>query len=197
MFYFIGGPARCGKTTLAKMARKEIDGQVISADGMMTALQDNLQADWIPDLFHRVREIVDSDDPASLKVKNVRKRDRIVWDFLVSYFKEAEFSQDDVLVEGTIWADLLADFHHDHKAVFLVDTSEKHFDRLIEIKNSDTHSNWMKDIDDEKIARYAQFNVERSKEHIRQCKEFGYPYFDIKEHGIGKVQQLALDYLVG
>lgn len=196
MIYLIGGPARTGKSTLARQLRKKADSQAVSLDGIRIALKETVHEDWLPDLFHGVREIVYTDSPYELKYDNVRKRDRIVWDFVRSYFKDVEYAQDNITVEGTVWPDMVSDLPYDYRAVFLVDTSENLLDRLLEIKRTAEHSNWMKDIDDERIAKWAEFNVMRSKKYIELCTRHGSVYFDIREHGIDDAQKRAMDYLL-
>jgi hypothetical protein len=196
MLYFIGGAARCGKTTLARAARSKIDAQVIATDGMTSALQKNISLDWIPELSSKAM-IMDPKKSVQSKLEIARTRDELVWKFLLSFIEEAEFSDDSLLMEGGIWADILQDLPYAHRAVFLVDTSDDHRERVLAIRDNASHSNWMKDFDDEIITKWVDFNIARSKKHIELCDKLGYRYFDIKDYGVDKAQQLALEYLIG
>mgnify|MGYP002358888723 CR=1 FL=1 len=197
MFYFISGTPRCGKTTLAKMARSHIDGQIIATDGFMKSLQENTEKEWYPNLFYHTQEIIYGNDAIDKKIEGARGRDAVVWKFLKPYLKEAIFTHDDVLIEGTIWPDMLQELDDEYRAVFLVDTDENHFERLMHIRENAEHSNWMKDFPEERMVEFAKFNIARSMEYIRQCDELGFPYYDIADFGIEKAQELAMKELIG
>ena len=47
-------PARYGRTTLANRVRAEVNGQVFITDGILKALQEGLQPEWLPNLFTRI-----------------------------------------------------------------------------------------------------------------------------------------------
>jgi 2-phosphoglycerate kinase len=198
MIYLIGGPARCGKSTLAKKVRQHIDGQVVSLDGMMTAFQQVASPDAYPDLFTKLVDTVTVDGPIDARVARYKRRDVQVWRLMAAYMSMLETSGDNLLVEGVIWPDLLHELSQAHRAVFLVDTSKQHIERLVHIRDTASDNNWMKDdySDNDKMAKWAAFNVARSQETIRLCNKYGYRYFDIADHGIDGAQQKAYDYLL-
>lgn len=196
MIYVISGTPRCGKTTLAKMVRQRIDSQVIATDGFMKSLQQNLEKEWLPDLFFHTREIIYEDHAIETKITGARGRDAVIWKFIVPYIKEAIFTHDDVLVEGTIWPDMLKNLDEEHRAVFLVDTDENHFERLMQIRENAYHSNWMKDFPQERMVEFAKFNLARSEEYVRLCEKHGYKYFDVGKLGVAAAQEQALAELL-
>lgn len=199
MFYFIGGPARCGKSTLAKNVRQRIDGQIVSLDGLMNAFQQVATPETHPDLFSKIVDPVTIDDTPEVRIRRYRRRDAEVWRLFLGYAAMAHSLRDSLLAEGSVWPDLAAELPYEHKAAFLVDTSDEHLARLLHIRDSAVHDNWMRQdgYDDAKMAKWAEFNKARSHEIIRLCKLHGYPYFDIADGGIDAAQQRALDYLIG
>ncbi len=198
MIYLIGGPARAGKSTLAKMVRKEIDGQVLAGDAFVRSLRDNMEDQWIPDLFEHHNDPIEKHFPADAKIKRLRRRDKVSWQFYKAYLMAAAVGAagDDVLIEGNIWPDFLPEFDLPHRAVFLIDTSPDQAVRLRKIRDSDSDNNWMRDFSDEKMDEWAMFNVVRSQRYIEYCQKHGFTYFDIADHGIEKAQLLAFEHLL-
>lgn len=199
MIYLIGGPARCGKSTLARKVRREIDGQVIAGDAFVASLQSNLRAEWVPDIYdHKVAPVVKVHGHEA-KINRLRQRDEMMWQFYEAYIKAAaaDSPQDDLLLEGNIWPDSLKYFSLSHRAVFLVDTTPNQADRLMAIRDSKTNdNNWMQDYSDERIAEWALFNIARSERYIALCRQYDYVYFDINDGGMGIAQREAFEYLL-
>lgn len=199
MIYLIGGPARVGKSTLARRVRKEIDGQVISGDAFVHALQENLRVEWLPDIFdHIAASVVAMEDP-KMVIARLRRRDETTWQFYQAYITTAlqHAPGDDILLEGNLWPDYLELFGHAHRAVFLVDTSEaEQAERLKAIRDGDSGHNWMRGYDDSKIATWARFNALRSLRYKKLCEQTGYACFDIAELGAEGAEQRAFEHLL-
>lgn len=195
----VGGPARCGKSTLAKMIRQKVDGQVLSGDALSRAIRNSINVDWIPDLFAETIDKVNLSDPYDIQINRLRRRDQALWPFIKNYISDAVLnSTDNILVDSNFWPDYLPELEPEHRAVFLVDTSPDRAKWLIKIRDTDGENNWMRKrkYSDEKIIRWAEFDKARSRAIIELCKEYGYTYFDIAEHGIDGVQKLAMQYLL-
>lgn len=201
MIYLIGGPARCGKSVLAEKLRQQVDGQVLSGDAINRSLRELTKPEWLPDLFEHVVDPLNEDDTPATRIERLRRRDRVLWQFLASYFEANDFQSDDnVLVDGALWPDFMANLTHEHKAAFLVDTSPDHAERIRKIRDDGaTKNNWMSErgYTDEKITRWAEFNIARSHQVIKLCDIHHYAYFDIAEGGIDQAQARALQYLLG
>jgi hypothetical protein len=197
MIYLIGGPARCGKSTLAARVRKVIDGQVIAGDAFVHALRDNLQPEWVPDLFDHSVDPVNAIHQPEAKVDRLRRRDTASWRFYQAYLAAAiaDASTDDVLLEGDIWPDSLDTFALEHRAAFLIDTSANQVERLIAIRDANGDNDWMRGFSDQKVAEWAEFNIIRSKRYVALCEQYGYRYFDIAESGAADAEQRAFEYL--
>jgi 2-phosphoglycerate kinase len=197
VIYLIGGPARCGKSTLAARVRGNIDGQVLSGDAFVNALKENLDSSWVPDIYeHDVASIKEmpNDDAA---IDRLRRRDEKMWQFYHSYIRTAveDAPGDDLLLEGNLWPDFLELFSLPHKAVFLIDTSPQQVERLKTIQDSGDNNNWMRNFTDERLGAWANFNAIRSERYAKLCKKHGYRYFDIASDGVGKVLDDAYEYL--
>lgn len=200
MIYLIGGPARCGKSTLAARVRREVDGEVISADAFKKTLQLNLRAAWMPDIFDHVVAPVAKMSSLTRQVDRLRRRDERMWQFYEGYIDSAleVTPHEDILIEGNIWPDFASSLRHTHRAAFLVDLSpaDEQFERLVEIRDGDGDNNWMSEFGDRQLKKWARFNLLRSQRYVQLCPQFGYPYFDISRHGIQYAQDRAYDYLL-
>ena len=197
MIYLIGGSARCGKSTLARRFRVGFDGQVLSGDATRVAIRDTSRPEWQPDVFDKLIDPTSENDPPSKRIARFRRRDMVVWEYLQKYFKAAAFEGDDVLVDGPLWPSMLAKYGSEHRAVFMVDTSVDHVSRILHIRDTAEHNNWMRDekYTDEVIEKWATLNIERSKMIIAECEQYGYDYFDIAVLGLEGSHDAAYKYL--
>jgi hypothetical protein len=198
MIYLIGGPARCGKSTLAKRVRKEIDGQFIAGDAFVHALQANLEPEWVPDIFDHVVANVHTASSIEARINRLKRRDETMWQFYEAYIKAAleDTPKDNILLEGNIWPDFLELFSVPYKAVFLIDTSPEQSNRLIRIRDGASDNNWMQGFSDEKMTEWALFNAARSERYKTLCAKNNAVYFDIALEGIELAEQHAFEYLL-
>jgi uridine kinase len=198
VIYLIGGPARCGKSTLAKKLRKEIDGQVLAGDAFVRALKQNLKPAWVPDLYdYDVAHV--GIERAKAEVDRLRRRDEAMWQFYQAYLETAyeDAPNDDLLLEGNLWPDYMELFELPYYAVYLVDTSvDEQAMRLAGIRDGLSDNNWMQDFTDEKLREWAAFNALRSQRYCELCEANGARCFDIAELGIDGAQQQAFEYLL-
>ena len=197
MIYLIGGPARCGKSTLAERVRHQVSGDVISADAFKKTLLQNLRPSWVPDIFDHVIAPIGAMCNATRQIDRLRRRDERMWQFYNGYI-DADLQASphkDILIEGNVWPDFIADLRHAHRAAFLVDlaSAEEQFERLRKIRDSDDDNNWMKtrDFNDRALRKWAKFNRLRSERYVQLCRDHSYPYFDISQRGIGYAQDRA------
>jgi uridine kinase len=198
MIYLIGGPSRCGKTTLARKVRTAFNAQSVSGDAIVASLKRTLQSDWVPDIFDKIHNPVSHSDPHDKQIERLRERDQYMWRFATEYITSVEYDGNDSIVfEGGLWPDFDMNFKPSVMAVFMVDTSVDRATKLIEMRDSPhTQNNWMKigGWSDETITTWAQFDVYRSQQIIKLCKQYDLQYFDIAEHGIEYAQDLAIEY---
>ena len=107
MIYLIGGPARCGKSTLARKVRSEIDAQVLSGDALRQSLIEQLPPEWFPDLFEHTFDPFDKFETDEMRITRLRRRDEAMWGFYWRYVEAATKSEDDVLIDGNLWLDYI------------------------------------------------------------------------------------------
>lgn len=199
MIYLIGGPARCGKSTVARQLRKNVDGQIIAGDAVVHALQAVLDPEWWPDIFDQEVAQVSHFSSDVAKIDRLRRRDEMMWQFYAAFCRTSieDAARDDILIEGSLWPDFLEGFPYSHKAVFLIDTSEGQYERLLNVRDSkDSDNNWMRNYDDARMKQWARFNAVRSQRYAELCRQHGCPYFDIAVSGIQEAEEKALAYLL-
>lgn len=202
MIYLIGGPARCGKSTLAARFRRQVDGEILSADAFKKTLLRNLSPSWVPDIYDHLVAPINMMSSATRQIDRLRRRDERMWQFYEGYIDSAlqASPHEDILIEGNIWPDFVSSLRHAHKAIFLVDLSpaDEQFERLKRIRDSDDDNNWMKDraFSDRELKRWAKFNRLRSERYVQLCRDYGYSYFDISQRGIGYAQDRAYESLL-
>jgi hypothetical protein len=194
VFRFIGGPARCGKTTLTHQTESLYTGQQVSLDNLRHAFiplaAEAILASLEPDA--ELTETTTTDEWIDI----LRDRDRTVWTGAKAYLAAATDNNDDVLMEGCLWPDYIAELEVPFRAVFLVDTSPNHADRLIAVARSEsTHNNWMREHNDAWMRRWAKYNIARSERYKQLGDEYNQPVFDIADSGIAQAQAAALEYL--
>lgn len=199
MIYLIGGPARCGKSTLAQRVRQVIDGSVLSGDAVVYSLKNYVKEGWVPGLFtgtvNPVQKLIEPGD----QLGRLLERDVAVWPFYEKYIEALQHDVpfEDILIDGNLWPELVKDLPNEHRAVFLVNLAEPDVQArgLIAIRDSDAANNWMRAWSDERIKTWAYFNLLRSQRYVDMCTRHGYPYFDVSG-GFSEAQERAFDYLV-
>lgn len=198
MLYLIGGPARCGKSTLAKRMHRVVDGQIISGDAFIASLRNTLNENVIPDIFvHSIDPIRPLDEP-TVKINRLRRRDDAAWSFYREYILAAQqHSKDDILLEGNIWPHYISSVPGEKRVVFLVDTSLNQAERLIALRDARGDNDWMLDnhYTDNDIRNWATFNKLRSDLVVALCQQHSQVFFDIREYGMQGAENRAFDYL--
>lgn len=193
--YLIGGPARCGKTTLTRRLQAQMSARVVELDL------------WKPAIINWTRAVGEhpilaapsvSDHSPQEWVTQLRNRDLFVWEGLAQML--ANSPNDGTIVEGPIWPDHVAatNFEREIKAVFLADLSPA-FDqakRLIKIaRSAHTNNNWQGTWSDEKITAWAGYNRYRSSMYEEMAFVYGYPFFDVGATGLQDAQDAAFEFL--
>ncbi|MEX7469049.1 hypothetical protein AB4Z39_04980 [Mycobacterium adipatum] len=177
----IGGPARVGKTTLARRLVVNSPVELVHLDH----------------LLHAVTSVADADARASLQkapsidncspdrwLSEIRQRDRVLWTAASAYIATAAADMGQLVMEGGLWPDWVRGLPGEYVAVFLVDTGDS-ADRLVDVARADPRS-WMakRNWPEDKMRRWADYNRLRSEMIADLACEHGYPVFDIRD-GIG------------
>lgn len=200
MIYLIGGPARCGKSTLAKRVRREIDAQVVSADAFTESLLRTLHPDQLPEIFIHQKDSIHELPDNEAKLERIYRRDKAMWKFYEGYMFEVEERQhESLLLEGNLWPDLVSSLSYAYQAVFLIDSSpvDERVAFLTRLRDSkDTSNNWMRDFSDERMRDLAEFNLLRSQRYKSLCEEYKQSFFDIADEGIQAAHDRAFAALL-
>lgn len=126
----------------------------------------------------------------------LRERDAVAWKGIKAYLAAAAENNDDVLMEGCVWPDQVSELEVAYRAVFLVDTSPDHAERLIATaRDAGGHNNWQGKRSDEWMRGWAEHNIARSQLYRDLAREHGQPVFDIADDGIQQAQDAALAFL--
>ena len=193
MFRLIGGPSRCGKSTLADRVSRTHEGQHVSVDYLRYSFATVGSAP--------VKEALQLAPDHTLYtptewIQQLRCRDAIVWEGVRTYLDVAAPNGDDVLMEGCLWPDYVSELEYDYRAVFLVDTSPDLANRLITAAaDPNTHNNWQRNKSPEWIKSWAQHNIVRSEYYKELCQQYNQPVFDIADSTIQQAQDAATEFL--
>lgn len=197
MIYLIGGPARCGKSTLARQVAAQKNIQLLSTDYLRPAMETVATGRDLKILQLRPRE---SDYSPENWLALLRKRDAIVWRGIKSTIENINKHDKDLIIEGNIWPDYAIEItsNFDTRVVFIVDTDVTiHTTRLLNLASLDTTgNNWMKSWDEGRLKKWALYNVARSHMITTLAKEYGFQVFDIADNGISVAQAKATKYLL-
>lgn len=159
MIYLIGGPARCGKSTLAIRVRRIIDGSVLSGDAAVYSLKNYLKEEWVPGIFTGTVNPVQKLAEPSAQLERLLERDAAVWPFYEKYIEalQRDVPLEDILIDGNLWPELVGNLAQKHRAVFMINLAppEQQARVLISIRDSDADNNWMQKWSDERIGAWA------------------------------------------
>lgn len=204
---FIGGAARCGKSTLAREVRTSTNMQSLSGDAFRTTLRKTAEHGTFPVLHTpRAEKIPDEKSfvdyhstNAHLEVEAKRTQANFVWPYIENYIHAIEHeSADSVLVESIdVWPDLIALSGLEHRAAFLVNTSPEQAERIIASRGLDPYD-WMhqNEYSDARIRAWSNFNAQRSTLIQNLAEKAGYLCVDLAEVSFADGQAAAKDYLL-
>lgn len=185
----IGGPARVGKTTLARRWAATRPTELVHLDHLLHAVATVATADALTAL-HKAPSI-NTYNPTEW-LAELRCRDAVLWTSAKAY---ATAAHGDLLMEGGLWPDWVSTLERDHTAIFIIDTADDMADRLVDITRTDPR-NWMaqRGWPEEKVRKWAAYNLFRSMTIADLATRHGYTVFDIAA-GLDSAQDEALRYL--
>lgn len=185
----IGGPARVGKTTLARRLSAAVGPvELVHRDHLLHAAASVAAGDDLIAL--RKAPSITTHSPQEW-LAALRDRDAVLWKATEAYCGAAHGG---LVMEGGLWPDWVASIQRPHVAIFIVDTADS-ADRLVDITRVDPQ-NWMsrRGWSEEKVRKWAGYNQFRSTVIAELAGRHGYPVFDIAD-GIAAVQDEALSHL--
>lgn len=185
----IGGPARVGKTTLARRWVSAHPSELVHLDHLLHALTAIAATDALTSL--RKAPSITTHTPGQW-LSELRDRDAVLWKAAHAY---AGAAQGQLVIEGGLWPDWLQQLAVPHTAIFIVDTSEDSAERLVQMTRRNPRS-WIaqRGWPEDKIRVWATYNRFRSQVISELAIQHGYPVFDVAG-GIPDGQERALQYL--
>ncbi len=200
MIYLIGGPPKCGKTTLAKNLSKKLDIQWIASDTLQVVAREYVSKYVSKQEFdklypHNAQKGRSNDETYSLNTpkqiaKNYMKQAQSSYD-AIDMFSTCEISDgNDYIVEGyhvtpQLAAQLIKKYGHKHfRVLFLVKSDIEKF--VQDVKKSSTPNDWILRKTQEKetfykiaemISYYGQFFDKEAKKYkfkvLNMDRDFG------------------------
>lgn len=207
MIYLIGGPPKCGKTTLSKKLSRELGIPWISADTLTVIIREHLTAKEMAKKFpwSLIRKKTKRSNDvayATYSAKEVVKAYRVQASSTakaIDMFSICEIEdKHDYIVEGyqvtpELASRLMKKYGvHNFKAVFLV---RKDSDKLVvDFKKSTTHNDWIltNTKNEETYGKIAKMISEYGNYFEKESEKHGYKVFNMDEdfnkqlEGIGK-----------
>jgi 2-phosphoglycerate kinase len=199
MIYLIGGPPKCGKTTLAKKLAQERQISWISADTLQNIVWAYTPEDKRNVLFPHgylrgksIDEFYSKYSPEEI-VKNYIAQGETSYDAISMMAETYLADEDDFIVEGYQVTPEIVDrvfkkFGREHiKAVFLVKYDEQKF--IQDIHKSTTPNDWIirKTKNDATYGKIAKMIAEYSRYFEEEAKKHGLRVFNMDENFSGKL----------
>ena len=191
MIYLIGGPPKCGKTTLAKRLAREYQISWISADTLQNIVwaytPKNNHASLFPHSYLRGEsndEFYSEHSPQQI-IKNYIAQGETAYDAISMMAETYLTDNDDFIVEGYQVTPEIVDrifkkFGKEHvKAVFLVKYDEQKF--IQDIHKSTTPNDWIirKTKNEATYGLIAKMIVEYSHYFEKEAKKYGFKIFNM------------------
>ena len=211
--YFIGGPARSGKTTVAERIMRRKHFVVVSTDVIRAAVRKVLIGESrvsIEEINFKGKAVFRR--PGDLKVHKVtfekspkESEDALAWVGTLGIIETYDRKNNvDVLIEGiAVTPERVSKLKLKNmaiKAVFIGYGDKSHTAAILEHarKKEDWVHTWIKEHggDDSRVEDWVRKGVARSKVVEKLAKKFGYGYFDITKRPFKEQVQAIADYLL-
>lgn len=204
--YLIGGPPKCGKTTLAKKLSWQLFIPWISADTLQNIVWAYTPKEQHAALFPHSYLRGDGNDDfysehtAQQIIENYIAQGKTTYD-AISMMAETYFTdEDDFIVEGyqvtpEITERIIKKFGKEHiKAAFLVKYDEQKF--IGDIHKSTTPNDWIlrKTKDEATYGKIAKMVVEYSRYFEKEAKKYALPFFQMDDDFQAKTKEI-IDFL--
>lgn len=191
MIYLIGGPPKCGKTTLAKKLSRQYQIPWISADTLQNIVWAYAAADKRETLFPHTylrgenNDETYSENSAEEIVKNYIAQGETTYAAISMIVETYRADKDDFIVEGyQVTPEIVARIHEKFgkevaKAVFLVKFDEQKF--IQDIHKSTTPNDWIirKTKNEETFGKIARMISEYSHYFENESNKYGFKVFNM------------------
>jgi len=203
MIYLIGGPPKCGKTTLAKAMSKELHIPWISADTLQNIVWAYSSDEKKPDLFPRSHlRGKNNDESYSVHssetiIRSYIDQGKTSYDAIAMMAETYLIDKDDFIVEGyQVTPEIVDRIHRKYgkehvRAVFLVRNDAHKF--VEDIHKSTTPNDWIirRTKDESTYPKIAKMVVEYSDYFQREAKKYDLPVFQMDTDFDGQINTLV------
>ncbi len=210
--YVIGGPPRCGKSTILYelMKQKPVVAVQFDAvrDGVRNALFDETNVE-VTKLHLKGGVTFKKEDGASASKAisiGITEEDPFVWKALTGIVKyyDKDLDTQDLALEGTgitpTLASRLKPANYVIRAAFVGFTDAAHSEAILAHARDkeDWIHTWLKQNqgDEAEVRAWINSEVERSKREAKEVAELGYGYFDLSKRPFEDHVKTAVEYLL-
>lgn len=200
MLYFIGGIARSGKSTLAKTVRSVLPAaQSLSGDAFGQSVKIHLPVNRHAGLnLKKPSEYIEYySSYADHEITNLQAQAQAIAPYFARYAEAIELEGPEALVIDSvdIWPSFIENFGHEHRTVFMLDTSENQWERIAAF---DDPYSWMlkKKLTEDQLKAWAKFSAKRSQLLKQLCTISQIPYVDIADSSYEEAQRRGLEILL-
>lgn len=203
MIYLIGGPPKCGKTTLAKAMSRELHIPWISADTLQNIVWAYTSDESKPDLFPRSHLKGESNDEdysihsAETIIRSYLGQAKTSYDAISMMAETYLIDEDDFIVEGYQVTPEIADRIHQKygkeqvRAVFLIRNDAKQF--VEDTHKSTTPNDWIirRTKNESTYPKIAKMVVEYSDYFQKEAKKYDLPVFQMDKNFDDQINTLV------
>lgn len=201
--YFIGGPARCGKSTVAQKFITKNPILSASTDAIRSAAKSMTTPRLNPELFKQGRGKFDSENNRMLmatdfdEALNFELMESIeTWKATIAFLEYYIRDGRDALIEGVaVVPELVSKLDYKHRAVFVVNLADQ-TDTILSHARSNSHD-WLSKYDDSTIKAFCKYNQKYNKFFAEQAKKYNYPVVDMQANNFVTSVNEAVDILLG
>ena len=206
MIYFLGGPPRVGKSTIARTITGKHNINVVSTDSLGAVLESVLDPKLEPGLFivNKFNEMR-VEDRINMMVKNTTEHlhhqieeNRAVWKAVVPFVQREKDEGRDVLVEGVaILPELVNRLENVEYRIVLIGNQGKEHRENIKRSAQENELDWMQNAGDRYIDAFAVFVKEMSEYLEGEAHIYGFNYIEMSSRPFDESVCQVIDTLLG
>lgn len=206
MIYLIGGPPKCGKTTLAKYLSKKHGIPWVSTDTLQNVIKPYVSQGSLAELFPANFQREESNDIKFEKysseeiISAYQQQAKTVYDaidmFCVSEITDGNnFVIEGYHVEPELLKQLIEKYSHNIKGIFLTKFDEQKF--ILNIKKSETPNDWIlaRTFNDNTYDKISKMICSYSIFFKREAEKYGFYALDMDDDFERKIE-MAENYLI-
>ncbi len=204
--YFIGGPPRVGKTTLAYKLSEEIKGHVAMTDAIRNSAkkvcEDKSGPLFMINYYNEFSEdqwLERFANNPKLVVEDQVNESKAIWRSVVSFCNM--FCEDNAnhIVEGVaVMPELVASMDNKPEhVVFVGNTNEKHVETMLKYGKDNPEQCWMAYLgySEDRIRAFANYVLHMSLHFKEEAQKYGFSYVELSDDHFEESLREAIDVL--